>query len=869
MKKTVALLFLSVISLFALEERNILLDTDFNGDPEETPGIIGVWNVKNADAANTPLVLLPGEAPDGKNAVRVKIPKGEIFRQGDITLVAGEKYRFGAYVRTKGFKSPTASIRIWNLGWTRDVVSQPIPSDTNGQWVKIEGVATMPSSKSTYTYGIYAMKPEGYIDFACPYLIPLSEKALAGSSVKVPTHTGALDLSRVIPVDPLLSQIDVSNPKMKFYLPGQKSEALAKCILGVQIKMADDADFLPWQYYDANETRFIEASLGKLKEGEGTMRVVLFKKGEEKPLSRNEYAIRVIKLPPKVTLKPLNNLVSEILDIELKNGEVSFYNPREGWVFIGFDRPYQGATVTLNGGERPVVFFREGEPSDCMTVLPLGNHVLRIANAPANGGRLVVRAVPELMLYPLILGKERSFDNYMYDLDFYKKYLLHSANLFQSGNWLPKSEFDLAVDRELSERSFKIITSHGLNRLKDEKEIDDMADAIRNNPIMKRNWGLAADELDVSAYPPRVLATAEAFWKLTDLDRRLGIWFCGVENSQFTNPRIHYNLLSACVNSSRGRGKILLETYVGSRLSDDALKEYYEYISRQMESIDKLVPNAPEHVMMMMCGYVSPGSYCINKYPSVDIKVVFDRFFQMLATDPRLKGIYGTGCYSTFNTDEETLRWIGRLMRHYCVEGKTESLSEKYGFTLNPAHLQDGDFEKGLACWTAEPAEENSIVVKIIDNYGAKYQQRIGGGTGLGDSVAMFIRSDKKPNRLSQVAKGLKPGHLYCLSFSSVDYDDLLKPQNKHLDYVFDATISDAEILSEVSTSFRWPRIWNGRGYLRKDQPEHIIRRIVFRAKNETATVTFSDWKTDTEPSGPAGVRRIVNWIGVRPYYHE
>ena len=70
MKKTLVLLFLSAISLFALEERNILLDTDFNGDPEETPGIIGVWNVKNADAANTPLVLLPGEAPDGRHPHR-------------------------------------------------------------------------------------------------------------------------------------------------------------------------------------------------------------------------------------------------------------------------------------------------------------------------------------------------------------------------------------------------------------------------------------------------------------------------------------------------------------------------------------------------------------------------------------------------------------------------------------------------------------------------------------------------------------------------------------------------------------------------------------------------------------------------------
>lgn len=546
MKKLLYCAFLLAASgLLAFEEKNILLDTDFAGAPEASPGTIGAWDVKNQDVPHNPLVLLPGEAPDGKNAVRVTIPKGEIFRQRDITLVAGEKYRFGAYVRTKGFKSKTATIRIWNMGWTRDLVSSRIPGDTNGRWVKVEGTGIAPQSRDFYTYGIYAEAPEGSIDFACPYLIPLSEKALAGSKVKPPTHKGALDLSRIVPVEPLLTKIDVTAPRMKFYVPGGNAAALADCRLGVQTRMAGAADYSPWSFFDIGADRFADARLGKLPEGEGKLRVGLFRKGGKDPVSQNEYAIRVVTLPPKSSVKPLNNLVGEILETELKDGEITFINPREGWVFIGFDKPFPGATATIDGNKQPSVKFREGEASECMNVLSAGKHTLHIQGAPAQGGRLTVRTVPEIMIYPLMIAQKNDFNNYRYDLDFYKKHIFHASNLFQSAYWMPKSPHDLTVDRELAERGIKVVSSHPLNSLKDEKEVGRMAAAIRNNQYMLRNWGLAADEIDVGVMPARSLAVAEAFWALADVDRRLGLWFCGVEGNLFANPRIHYNLLSA------------------------------------------------------------------------------------------------------------------------------------------------------------------------------------------------------------------------------------------------------------------------------------------------------------------------------------
>ena len=59
--------------------------------------------------------------------------------------------------------------------------------------------------------------------------------------------------------------------------------------------------------------------------------------------------------------------------------------------------------------------------------------------------------------------------------------------------------------------------------------------------------------------------------------------------------------------------------------------------------------------------------------------------------------------------DEETVRWMGRLFRHYCIEGRSTMLSRD---PLVLAHLQNPDFEKGPAGWSVAEAEPGSITFK-------------------------------------------------------------------------------------------------------------------------------------------------------------
>ncbi|MBR4674384.1 MAG: hypothetical protein IKP00_07965 [Victivallales bacterium] len=863
MKSVFALMGIA-LSLLAFEEVNILKSIHFTGNEYFMPGTLDCWNVDACDIEFNPIKVLKGEAPDGGNAVRINIPQGEVFRQQNIYLVAGEKYRFGGFVRTSGFNTPTSSIRVWNNGWTKELISPEIPADTHGKWVKIEKEGIMPTSPNgRYTYGIYAKTPSGTLDFACPYLIPLSEKALAGSKVD---QEETLMLNRIVPVYPLLMKIDVAAPSMRFFVSTFLEKEETAYRLGVQTRMKADAEWSPIAYYEFGKDQLVDTKLGKLPLGDGKLRVALYEKAGNVQVTSNEYDIRVIQTPPKANLKRLNNMVHEILDVPLKNGETIFDNPRDGWVFIGFDKPYPAAKAYLDGDNKPIVLYREDEPSDTMRLLPLGKHSLRIESAP-EGGRLLIRSVAQIMLYPLAIHEKKDINNFRYDLPFFRKHLLHSINFFDTETWLPKTPYQLKIDAEVAERGLKITGSRWLFAHEKQSELDKMEEAIRNNPTLQRNWGITIDELALTSSPNRINATAEALWRMTDMEKRVYLWCCGVTNAFFSIPRLHHNLLSAGSNVSQSEGKIFLETYVGTRRTEADVEKYLEYIPKHLEIARKLTPDAGERFMMLMSGYTTPEVWNINNYPEADIKVLFDRFFNILATDPRMDGLYGMGCYSIGHTDEELVRWIGKLMRYYCVEGGTEPLSKKYGFKYNPGHLKDGDFEEGFKHWTIEPAEQDGIQLKKLTGYGRNIQCRKGIPSGHGDTVALFTRSVKAPNRLSQKAVGLTPGKLYCLSFMTVDYDDYLKPNNKHLEVVFNATISDAELIPEVCCKRVFPIAWGGKGDTRPGTPEKIIQRIVFRAQKETATITFSDWSSDTEAGGPAGVHRIINWIGVKPYF--
>src|SRR6266487_541834 len=151
---------------------------------------------------------------------------------------------------------------------------------------------------------------------------------------------------------------------------------------------------------------------------------------------------------------------------------------------------------------------------------------------------------------------------------------------------------------------------------------------------------------------------------------------------------------------------------------------------------------------------------------------------------PSTSGRRGQEWWTSVLADEETVRFVGRLYRHYAIEGKTGMLT---GDPLFLTHLQNADFEKGTEGWTLHPAEAGTIAVKSFPRYGRIEGRFMGLGRPadpehIGDTFLWMRRSAKGPNTFSQTIKNLQPGRLYSLKMFVCDYNDLIAAKPKKIE---------------------------------------------------------------------------------------
>ncbi len=154
--------------------------------------------------------------------------------------------------------------------------------------------------------------------------------------------------------------------------------------------------------------------------------------------------------------------------------------------------------------------------------------------------------------------------------------------------------------------------------------------------------------------------------------------------------------------------------------------------------------------MVIAFGLFSMPPGGINKQPNVDYHVWMDRQMNVVANHPVLADLAGLNWWTSLLADEETVRFVGKLYRHYAIEGKTEMLTRDPLFLT---HIQNADFEKGLDGWTLRPAEEGTIEAKSFPRYGRIEGRYMGLGRPadpehIGDTFLWMKRSEKGPNTL-------------------------------------------------------------------------------------------------------------------------
>ena len=818
--------------------RNLLFDGRFDAEQVAFPEF---WSRSNADKVVYQRTGGPEHAGawaglrgegDGTGTVSV--------RQYDLILVPGETYKISAYVRTKGFASRSAGLIVHNNGWFKADGVRDFPVDS--EWTFMEKTFTLfPSKDNQYGVAMYAIDPAGAIDFADVKLEPLTERGQKGSSSPWLSVMGP----RLVPLQPRLNQIPSDKPELTLKLFGSLPDR--RDMYQCTVRLDEDDAVLQAIAEDGK----MVVALSGVSRGDHTLEAVVRHRESGEVYVQARYPISVIDVPvvDRTNIRPLNNLVAELLNRSIEEAaepqEFSFVSPRNGWVFVALatESPGTDLAVRIDGSE-PVITATT-DRLEAFRELPIGEHRITICGNKGTS-QLRVHAIPEIFDYPPCANSHVP-ENGDYDWEFMKKHILYAVTTLNGGR-LPGEALP-----EAKARGLKWLANFNVAPVDDPETVRKRME--RHAGMTEPQYdGFTSDELFFGR--ASIAAYTKALWGLNNPHNRLVYtWIVGKPSI----ASVHTDFMSACINASKGRGRLLFEAYCHPQSDESAAAAYLDdHVTETMRRFNAFFPNAASGTGIIFGNFNQIPIISLEHDPGVDFKYFLDMQVNLIANHPEFAGLATTGYWGTYYGDEELVRWSFKLMRHYAVEGNKDMLSSRYGLKYNPGFLANGDFLDGMDGWDVAPAAEGAIRPATIDGYGKNVQARWGAGRA-GDTVCLMTRQNDRPNRISQTAKGLEPGKTYCLQFVTADYNDVVEKKHNPRQYGIDVLLAGVEVLPEgsfVHIDRRKTHHRHDSGYLGKIN----LHRIVFRARNETQVVAFSDEKA--EP----GETLAINFVQLKAY---
>ncbi|MCG3198084.1 MAG: hypothetical protein GHCLOJNM_02578 [bacterium] len=564
---------------------------------------------------------------------------------------------------------------------------------------------------------------------------------------------------------------------------------------------------------------------------------------------------------PHKNLKVLNNFVTELASGTLPAGakdRISFPNPRRGWVFFSAHgkagaRLPQAPRAHLENSTEPVLFRQEPNSGawEAMRFLSEGSHRLTVETDSETEVR--IRAIPEIgfCYYPTSAHIPQHGP---YDWAYMTRHVLSNVNVLITSGGAPEAEI-----HEWLKEGRRWVINTGLPGLYTPPPTpEEVFEGWAKVPqVSDPNYaGMIVDEFIFSRdahYP----AWTEAMERIVRSDFFKGKTFYGFCNDLYLEP--DSRVRAFCKKLAELDGRFAVEKYIPERPTEE---EAAQLLRRELQAVHrgwkKFVPGW-EKVGMYTLGYFSAPPEGLNVLPSVNYRVFMEMQFRLLATDPTFFGLYGLMEYLVSYADEENVRWAHQLFRHYCIEGKTERLSpDPY---LLP-HLVNPDFADGLAGWDVAMATPESVRTEEMKDF--SWLQGRYPPTTIGDRFALLLRSEERPNKLSQSLKALEPGRLYSLKLLSADLARL--DQKTELPFRID--LEGVERVEDLCFRTVYPHCYShNTGPFTPERPAYFnYHRLVFRAKGTEGRVTLSDWLSDTEAGGTRGQRLALNFVEVQPY---
>ena len=554
----------------------------------------------------------------------------------------------------------------------------------------------------------------------------------------------------------------------------------------------------------------------------------------------------------------LNNFVSELANAASprESYTLAFTNPEAGWVFFRVCAR-AGATnspvLRIDSAANPLALREYPVTGDLEAFqrLPAGAHTLGIENAKLR--RIIVRSVPELGLYaypptPMLAGYTPS-ERGAYSQAYLDRHVLpHLTTLFAADR---KACGDV-LDTWKREGRLCIGSSHMIDLGRDQP-----SPAVETYQYWAKSPGASDPEFDgviVDEFA-NVMRNHYGEWlgALRLLDADPG--FAGKTFYAYCGEMYRFPYIDATQRYLLKKNHILAyEQYLSNTVSLDQERCYIaRRYTNELREWKERFPDALKRMMVCLVSGNIPASFDTD--PRVDFNVGLDMQMRCMATEPELEDIHGVMQWSTYYTDEDTLRLLMLMYRHYCIEGKTSSMLND-PFELR--HVRNPDFEFGLEGWDVAPAEAGAITQGYIDGFSLLSQRYW--PTYKGDTFVSMKRSARGPNRIRQTIRHLTPGRLYTLKLIAADL--------KHLDRKEEPGMRvDLEGV-EVAPDLSFHAVFNGGAKVSGFASTNgTLHRIVFRAKSSTATLSIVDWQSDERPGGYPDQELVCNYVLVRPYY--
>ena len=453
-----------------------------------------------------------------------------------------------------------------------------------------------------------------------------------------------------------------------------------------------------------------------------------------------------------------NNFSRELLKQKPVEGSVTFRNPRDGWVF--FKSGMDSRDLPLEGREKRTVRLVRGEG---FAELPAGTYQVRNLSP----SETMIRTAPALLFYFFAGDFERPRDSvltvthdtkygrtgmYIYHWKYLRENILPNFNMLISAGSHPELDTWRGEGR-------KLIVSIPMNPKAETREA-----AWTEKLTASRNDGIIVDEFILPTgasthdggefgytspglgFDALTLAAVRSVGRLAR--KRSGNFYAWLGIPWDSRTEDVKPLLEALRAEN---GYLLWEAYAFSRNYQQEMKIRLLNRTAGFLHADK---QAFESIL------IAPSTMEFSdNNAEIDFKVWLEKQVNAIAVNPEFSGIRGLSMYVAHYTTPEILRWYSALLRHYALEGRTEMLSEQYGYQLKPGILENPEWRDQLNHWTVDPAMPGSISILEKSEWGF----RRGYFPKSENTLLRMKRVRGKVNAVSQELKNLQEGKLYSL----------------------------------------------------------------------------------------------------------